>query len=272
MIGDRIVIPSDADPSAHVYCFDVLGGDLLWKVPFEQGVATTLAAVGKRALAVVSATGTVAALDSDSGKLLWSTKPGGSVAAIPRIQSPAADDRRLFVASNNGKVFAIDARSGDVVWRKDLGSRVNASLTLIGKTLYAGALDGLYLINPRSGAVTRKISVGGHVYGTLVSAPPLLLLLAKSDRARIVAFDTVRGEIRWQRETPREWSTFRPLVTGSIVIVGSEEKELCAFALGDGAVRWCRSVGGVPRGLGSSADGMLFVGTLDGKVLAYRLE
>ena len=63
-----------------------------------------------------------------------------------------------------------------------------------------------------------------------------------------------------------------PLVTGSTVIVGSEEKDLCAFNRDDGALRWCRSVGQIPRGLGISADGILYVGSLSGVVQAFRID
>jgi outer membrane protein assembly factor BamB len=54
--------------------------------------------------------------------------------------------------------------------------------------------------------------------------------------------------------------------------VGSEEKDLCAFDRTSGEVRWCRSVGQVPRGLGISDDGILYVGSLSGVVQAFRLN
>jgi hypothetical protein len=56
-----------------------------------------------------------------------------------------------------------------------------------------------------------------------------------------------------------------------VVIAGSEEKEVCAFNRSDGALRWCRSIGQIPRGLGIAGD-TLYVGTLSGKVKVYRLR
>ena len=79
------------------------------------------------------------------------------------------------------------------------------------------------------------------------------------------------GFLKWKRETPKEWTTYRPLVTGSNVIVGSEERDLCAFDRTSGEVRWCRSVGQIPRGLGVSSDGILYVGALSGVVQAFPL-
>lgn len=104
----------------------------------------------------------------------------------------------------------------------------------------------------------------------VISAPPLLLVLVKGTTAKLVALDAKTGAARWEKEKPKEWTTFRPLVTGSVVIAGSEEKEVCAFNRPDGALRWCRSIGQIPRGLGA-ADDTLYVGTLSGKVQVYRI-
>src|SRR5436853_836814 len=41
LIGDRIVIPTDSDPTGHVYSFDSTSGDLAWKVAFNHGVGAS---------------------------------------------------------------------------------------------------------------------------------------------------------------------------------------------------------------------------------------
>jgi hypothetical protein len=52
-------------------------------------------------------------------------------------------------------------------------------------------------------------------------------------------------------------------------LVGNDACELLAFRLADGAPAWSRRIEGVPRGL-SREGSLLFVGTLDGAVLAYE--
>jgi len=117
----------------------------------------------------------------------------------------------------------------------------------------------------------RSIPAGGMPYGTLVVAPPLLLALVNGKPARLVALDLATHQVRWERTAEREWTTMKPLAHDGAVIAGTEEKTLCAFALADGATRWCTPVPQIPRGLGT-AGGMLYVGTLNGKVLAYRIR
>ena len=100
----------------------------------------------------------------------------------------------------------------------------------------------------------------------------MLYVLTAGGKGNLIALDAESGTVKWKRDTPKEWTTYRPLVTGSTVIVGSEEKDLCAFDRTSGEVRWCRSVGQVPRGLGISSDGILYVGSLSGMVQAFRIS
>lgn len=265
-----LVVPSDAAPSAFVYAFDADTGKVRWRMEFEGGVATTPLAAGN-AVIVASATGKVARIDAASGKAVWSVAPDGARPVLPYIQSPASDGRRVYFASNSPKLFALDAPNGTVVWRKDFPARINTSLQVHGGTLYAGTADGhLYALDPASGEVRRRISLGGMPYGTLVVTPPLLVTLVAAKPAKVVALDLSTYTTRWERTTPREWTTMQPLVHDGTVIAGNEEKELCAFALDSGETRWCTPVPQVPRGLGTSG-GMLYVGTLNGRILAYRL-
>jgi eukaryotic-like serine/threonine-protein kinase len=272
VLGDALIIPTDAEKNGYVYSFDARTGDLRWKVPFKGGVAATPLLVGKQ-LVVVAVEGTVAAIDPSSGDVAWRVSPSGATTSPPWVPSPAAADGRIFVADNTGKVFALDAATGKRIWRKELSSRVNTSMLVIGKTVVAGTSDG-YLVRLASdtGEIATRLKLPGLPYGTLISSPPLLLMLVKGDAANLIAFDTGADKIRWQQRTPKEWTTYRPLVVGATVLVGSEDKELCAFDLSDGGERWCRAVAGVPRGLGISSDRILYVGTLGGRVSAYRFD
>jgi outer membrane protein assembly factor BamB len=100
----------------------------------------------------------------------------------------------------------------------------------------------------------------------------LLFVLGAGAKGILFALDAESGVIRWKQETPKEWTTYRPLVTGSTVIVGTTEKNLCAFDRSSGQARWCRSIGQTSRGSGISSDGILCVGSLSGVVQAYRIS
>jgi outer membrane protein assembly factor BamB len=272
LIGDGLVIPTDAEPTGHLYSFDTASGELRWKVPFNSGVSATPLLIGDR-LVVVSAQGDVAAIEPKSGKVHWRVRPVGILRASSYIPSPAYAGKRILVADNTNQILALDAKEGATLWRKTLSAQANTSLIVVGDNVVVGTADGfLNWIAMKSGNVKKRLQLGGIPYGTPVSTGRLLLVLTSTGKSKLVALDAVSGAIQWEQETPKEWTTYRPLVTGSVVIVGNHEKDLCAFDVITGVRRWCRAVGQIPRGLGISQDGALYVGSLSGVVQAFRIS
>jgi outer membrane protein assembly factor BamB len=273
LIGDRVVIPTDSDPKGHIYSFESASGHLLWKLPFNQGVATTPLLIDGHVVAV-SAKGEVFAIDPGNGTFVWQKVPAGALNPLPYVPSPAYGAKRVLVADNTKELFSLDSATGATAWRKTLPARTSTALVVVGDTLVLGTEDGyLNWIAIDSGEIRKRIHLEeGRPYGTPILAPPFLYVLTAGAKGTLVALDAESGRVRWRRETPKEWTTYRPLVTGSTVIAGSEEKDLCAFDRTSGEVRWCRSVGQVPRGLGISGDSILYVGSLSGVVQAFRLD
>lgn len=267
------MIPTDADPRGHIYAFDVESGDLLWKKAMDRGVATTPVLIDGRVTAV-SALGEVVALDAKTGKTLWTETPFGRLKPIPFVQAPAHAGKRLFVVDNTNQILALDSETGATEWKTPLGARANTSVAVFGDTVIVGTDDAhLNWIDAASGRLEKRVQLKeGRPYGTLILAPPLLFALAAGATGSIIALDAESGAVRWKQETAKEWTTYRPLVAGASVIVGSDAKELCAFDRRTGSKQWCRSVSHVPRGLGASDDGWLYVGSLSGVVQAYRLD
>lgn len=271
LLGDHVIVPTDSEPQGHLYAFDVASGDLLWKIGFDQGVAATPLLIDGRIFAV-SMQGEVVAIDPKEGKVVWRVAPAGTLKPLPYVPSPAFAGKRIFVADNTKKLFALDAATGATRWQNTLADRVSTALVVVGNALVFGTADGyMNWLDTQSGEVKKRVLLtDGRPYGTPILASPLIFVLAADAKGSLLALDAKTGAVRWKQETPKEWTTYRPLVSGSTVIVGSEEKNLCAFDRNSGEVQWCRSVGQVPRGLGSSDDGMLYVGSLSGLVQAFR--
>gem|GEM_PF-6641815 len=140
-------------------------------------------------------------------------------------------------------------------------------------SVLVGTIDGfLNWIDADSGTVTKRVPLGGYPYGTPVPSGPRLFLLVNGETAKLLALDVGSGSVIWTQESEQEWSTYRPLVVGSVIFVGNAEIGLCAFDQADGSVRWRRPVAGIPRGLRFSSDGTLYVGALSGVVQAFALD
>lgn len=271
LLGDRLIVPTDTQPKGHLYSFDLASGELLWKLPFPSGVATTPLLVGDR-LYAVSVEGDVVSVEPKSGRIVWRVTPAGALKPRP-FPSLAYAPKRILVADNTNQVLALDPANGATLWRKTLSGRANASLIVVGDEVVVGTADGyLHWLAVQSGEVKKRMKLEGMPYGTPVRSDGLLFVLVSTGKSKLIALDVKSHEVRWEQETAKEWTTFRPLVAGSLVMAGNEDQELCAFDRTSGERKWCRKVGQTPRGLGLSADGILYVGSVRGLVQAFRIN
>lgn len=265
LLTDALVVAgSDSAAPGYVYAFDRKTGTLCWKTAVG-GLETDLLRSGDMAFGVTSA-GSLVALELATGKVAWKVESRGDPSRS-RVRAPALSGERLFFPGLDGKVYAVKAATGEILWQRDLGSPITTALLLAEDHLFVGALNHrLYRLDPRTGAVTAERDMGDF--------PHSVLTLANGSLVAMVGEKSLLGldpdlNLRWTRTTSGPWSTLRPLVLGDSVLVGNEAGELLAFRLADGTPAWSQGIEGVPRGLSRSGS-MLFVGTLQGAVLAYE--
>lgn len=261
---DLVVAGSDSAAPGYVYAFERKTGALRWKTAVG-GLETDLLHAGGTAFGTTSA-GALVALELATGKVIWKVESGGDPGRS-RVRAPALSGDRIFFPGLDGKVYAVQAATGEVLWQRDLGSPITTALLLADGHLFAGAFNNrLYRLNPRTGEVTAEHDAGDFPHSVLTFANGSLVALV--GEKGILGLDPGL-KVRWTRATSVPWSTLRPLVLGDSVLVGNDAGELLALRLADGEPAWSTRIEGVPRGL--SRDGsLLFVGTLDGAVLAYE--
>lgn len=265
---ELVVTGSDSTASGYVYAFDRKTGGLRWKTAVG-GLETDLLRSGRSGNTVFGGTtgGALVALDLATGRVVWKLETRGEPGRRSRVRAPALSGDRLFFPGLDGKVYAVQAATGEVLWQRDLGSRITTALLLADGHLFVGALNHrLYRLKPRTGEITAEQDAGDFPHSVLTVANGSLVVLA--GEKTLLGLD-LSLKVRWTRTSSTPWSTLRPLVLGDSVLVGNDAGELLALRLADGTPVWSRHVEGVPRGL-SHAGSTLFVGTLQGAVLAYE--
>jgi outer membrane protein assembly factor BamB len=95
------------------------------------------------------------------------------------------------------------------------------------------------------------------------------LLRIGSNIYAVTLQDELPKAFRWRESTEGPWSSSRPYLLDHAVIAGNERGEVFAFRVSDGSRLWSQKFDGVFRGIGFS-EGTLYVGTLKGKVFAWR--
>ncbi len=181
---------------------------------------------------------------------LWRTSVGDGAGVSGARLRPAVVNGVLYADSTDGKLVAIDATSGKTLWSKS--SRTHGWFGWGDKK----RKDALYAGGPAvTGDLLAVGTLDGHVYGV----------------------NAKDGSPRWEAELNAEVLT-SPVIVGDLVVVRTGDGRVYALDGTTGQRRWVYDQGSVPllslRGNGPLlvANGVLFFGSDDGKLIALRLD
>ena len=225
--------------------------------------------------------GNLLALDPGDGARVWAFKAGDAVLAAPAV----AEGRVLF-GSYDQFVYALDAATGRVLWRRDTRGAVVSTPAVAGDRIVVGNrcydLLGLDAAHRRGRVEALHLDVVGRVdpprcaTAWPTSAPPTRPRSSPS---------TPRPAGGCGSSDVYGWSWGQPAVTEQRVYTGTSSQVgylashsggVVALDRATGAIRWRYPAPAPDSGAygfpGSPAlgGGMLFVGGLDGRVLAFR--
>ncbi|MFC4526663.1 outer membrane protein assembly factor BamB [Dyella halodurans] len=187
---------------------------------------------------------------------VWTNSVGEGAGESGVRLRPAFADGVLYLASTDGKISAIDAASGKTLWSKSSrtqgwfgwGDKKRADAfyaggpTVVGDLLVVGTLDGhVYGINAKDGSPRWESVVNSEV----VASPAIAgnLVIARTGDGRLYGFDSSTGERRWvydQGNVPL--LSLRGegplLVANGVVFFGSDDGKLIALRLDTGDKLW----------------------------------
>lgn len=217
--------------------------------------------------------GTVYALDSRSGALLWRRSIGSPVSSTPAVLA----ERAYFTTWDN-VLHALDVGSGRELWRRDLGRTIGqtdyweycvSSPVLAQGGVYVGSGSGrLFAIDHASGRIIWSSDIGARIRST-----PLLTgdrVIVGTNSGHVVAVDRSNGRILWRFATEGAAHDFSfkdndtrsvvtaPIVIGDIVIAGGRDGNVYGIDLQTGAKRWQETHDGGSWILGLAGDGSRF--------------
>jgi len=181
---------------------------------------------------------------------LWTTSIGDGANDNGVRMRPAVADGVLYAASTDGKLAAIDANSGKTLWSKS--SKTHGWFGWGEKDLPDALFSGGPAVN---GDLLVVGTLDGHVYGV----------------------NAKDGSPRWNTAVAAEVLA-PPVISGDLVVVRTEDGNVYGLDAASGELRWTYDQGTVPllslRGNGPllSANGVVFLGSDDGKLVALRQD
>ena len=181
---------------------------------------------------------------------IWRSRVGDGAGTSGVRLRPTVVDGVLYADSTDGKLAAFDAASGKTLWSKS--SRTHGWFGWGDKK----RKEAMYAGGPAvAGDLLAVGTLDGHVYGV----------------------NAKDGAPRWEAELDSEVLA-SPAIVGDLVVARTEDGRVYGLDAATGKRRWVYDQGNVPllslRGNGGllAANGVVFFGSDDGKLIALRLD
>jgi outer membrane protein assembly factor BamB/tRNA A-37 threonylcarbamoyl transferase component Bud32 len=246
----------------HLYSVAVVDGAIRWKFRTGRGVVSKPAVAGST-LVFGSEDYSIYAVDRLTGMLRWSHRSG-----MPVRSSPAVEDTSVVVGSDDAWVYCLDLDSGKVNWRQRMWGPVRSSPVFSSGRVLVGCDDTyIYAMNERTGRVEWRVSSGGQIQSAPLPVGDRVVVSGRN--GTVAAYSLSGGERLWQYDagspivaSPRE-------VEGT-VIIGAVDGALIGLSAEDGQVRWLERHANQITGSALVAGQLGYVGTVGGDCVCFN--
>jgi outer membrane protein assembly factor BamB len=217
--------------------------------------------------------GTLYAVRTKTGRVLWKRKIGNLAAS-----SPAYADGHVFATTLSGRITALNASNGRILWAKNLPSRTESPPLALRGVVYFGSEDGtVYALRAGSGSVKWTY----HASGDVTAGPAYSngLLYFGDYGGNVQAVRASNGSLVWKTHEAglpfgRSGGFYgTPAIAFGRVYVGNLDRKVYSFSARTGQLAWSHSTGnyvyaapavaGVP-----GVDPSVYVGSYDGTFYA----
>lgn len=247
----------------YLYALDRLSGSEDWKAGLGYHIFTDACIFLDSLVVAGNSMGSIAALDRNSGELIWSALMEGL------LIGPAAMDSTVVFCSEAGQVAALNI-TGDTVWSRGFSSQPS-SPSISSGTVYIGFSSGKVLaLSLFTGETIWETSLDGVTGRTVISRPSLYrdsVLVAGSCDGRVFCLDAEQGDLLWSTAM-ENWVALTPAVCDTIVYASCDDGRIHLLSLNTGIpidTIETGSYSGTPPLL---LDGIVYTGTSAGDFLA----
>ena len=272
----------------EVVALDAGSGAVVWRQRLDSPAAGAPAVAGETVY-VTSADGTGWGIAAGSGRVLWHLGAASANFSMAGGAAPAVDGSKVIFPFSSGLLMAAASDTGASLWTAAASGRrlgrafanigdITGDPVVSGGIIYVGTEGG------RTGAYAED--TGERLWTANEGAlnPPLVVggsVFVVNDEARLVRLDAGTGEVIWAVQMPyftsarakkqsAVYAHFGPVLAGGRVVVASSDGQLRLFNATDGSLAGTVAIPGGAASAPVLAEGMLFVVTARGQLLAFR--
>jgi outer membrane protein assembly factor BamB len=196
----------------------------------------------------------VAAMDADTGRLLWRYPSG------PTESSPVVLGRRLYFADWDGDVYCFDTRTHRLLWRYPTDGEIDGAPAYAAHTIFVGTNAGsVYAIDARDGSLRWRFSGGGE-YFYPTPAVAYGRVFVGNTNGTLYALSAGSGAVLWTRYVGTYVYTSAAVWRGR-VYAGAYDGTFAAYNARTGDELWRFSASAAIHGAPAVVGGLVYFST-----------
>ncbi|WP_020039775.1 PQQ-binding-like beta-propeller repeat protein [Salipiger mucosus] len=231
------------------------------------------------------------AIEADSGRIRWQLETPDNINNVAGAPAPAVSDEYAIFAFGSGAVQGAFRQGGLRVWNADVvGKRSGYAISTVDDITGDPLIDGdrVYVGNHSGRMVALQLQNGERLWTADLGArgpvwPAGDSVFLVSDRNELVRLDAATGEQVWavdlpgyepvrrpQKRRDSAYAHHGPVLAGGRLIVASSDGALRSFNPENGALLSAVEIPGGATTRPAIANGVLYLATGDGRLVAYR--
>ncbi len=206
----------------------------------------------------------VRGVDRRTGVQMWSHDVGDCSA------TPVVARGYAVVVGESGQVLAVDLATGEQVWRATVGGQVRSAVAGAGGVVIVGDGSALRAFALEGGDPKWRIELGAAVSSRIAVRGDAAFVATVAGELWSVEIGT--GARRWGVRVAEAAIRSGPVVIGSRVIIGADDRRVVTLDAATGNVMWDAGTGGVVRGAPAADGDVVYVAAGDGSLIALALD
>lgn len=265
--------------------FDAATGEETWSL----GLPVATVAISPGVIYVSGRQGSLTAVESQLGTILWRTDLTGDPAVTAHsmghpIGPPLVVSTVVFVGYEGGLLAAINADDGTIIWRSSLPRSLVSGIAADASRLFVAGNDGMLILVDRDDGVELRAVATGMV---VLAAPMVVrdsLVVAGANGVIAETDVATTGNSVGEGDEPADVALGReiralsshlagaPMIVGDTLIAGEFSGYLNGIDVKSGNLLWRVDAAGRPAGYPVLSRDSLIVVTANGTVTSFGVE
>ena len=195
-------------------------------------------------------------------QLAWTRPTGGPVDSTPAVVRGT-----VFVGDESGAFMAVNEVTGALKWTTQVGGSIDSSPAVDAQKVFFGDDNGsLTALDTNTGATVWTTPLGAAITSSPAVAKGMVYV--GTSAGSLVAVNETTGAVAWRHTTPGAIVSSPAVDVAAGLVIATDQHGVVSAVSLSGAPVWRHGAGSAIDGSPAVAEGLVFVDTTGGTVMA----